>query len=391
MTTNSTEYLSCSRICCGELPAAAILCIQPNLLADGSNYLDVTIALETAVYGGCSTTWRYVFTYDNDLLVPGATLTSASITGVLCQNCLTNYIENFTVNFLKIGPLLNLAGAYYYVDNSDPHWNLFIGNDAPPSQITTGAGNLGIGLNALKDVTTGINNLAIGWDSQFQLTIGDNNVSVGEDAFKFLTDGSRNSGFGESAGYSTTSGSANVAVGVNSLYSNVAGSYNVAVGGAALFSTLSNGNVAVGDSALYNTTFGLNVAVGLNAGYTSTTGTGNVFLGAWAGFYETGDNKLFVDNQARIDEADTRLKSLMYGIFDALVVNQRLTVNAKLGVNTPATAWLHLPACAAGADLASAKIDSGILASVPVAGNIESDGTHLYWTNSAGIRKQLDN
>jgi hypothetical protein len=116
-----------------------------------------------------------------------------------------------------------------------------------------------------------------------------------------------------------------------------------------------------------------------------------VFLGAWAGFYETGDNKLFVDNQARIDEADTRLKSLMYGIFDALVVNQRLTVNAKLGVNTPATAWLHLPACAAGADLASAKIDSGILASVPVAGNIESDGTHLYWTNSAGIRKQLDN
>lgn len=61
-----------------------------------------------------------------------------------------------------------------------------------------------------------------------------------------------------------------------------------------------------------------------------------------------------------------------------------------IGVATP-TARLHLPASSAAADLASLKITPGVVATTPVSGNIESDGTHLYWTNSAGTRLQLDN
>jgi hypothetical protein len=64
--------------------------------------------------------------------------------------------------------------------------------------------------------------------------------------------------------------------------------------------------------------------------------------------------------------------------------------NVGLKVTSP-TAYLHLPASTAAANTASLKIDAGVLATTPVTGNIESDGVHLYWTNAAGERKQLDN
>lgn len=56
-----------------------------------------------------------------------------------------------------------------------------------------------------------------------------------------------------------------------------------------------------------------------------------------------------------------------------------------------ATAILHLKASTAAANTASLKIDAGIVATTPVTGNIESDGTHLYWTDSGGTRRTLDN
>lgn len=64
--------------------------------------------------------------------------------------------------------------------------------------------------------------------------------------------------------------------------------------------------------------------------------------------------------------------------------------NIGIGVTSP-TARLHLPACTAAANTASLKIDAGALATVAVSGNIESDGTNLYWTDSGGTRRQLNN
>ena len=61
-----------------------------------------------------------------------------------------------------------------------------------------------------------------------------------------------------------------------------------------------------------------------------------------------------------------------------------------IGVTAP-TAVLHLKASTATADTASLKIDKGTVATTPITGNIESDGTHLYWTDSSGTRRQLDN
>ena len=66
------------------------------------------------------------------------------------------------------------------------------------------------------------------------------------------------------------------------------------------------------------------------------------------------------------------------------------TGNVGIGITAP-TAVLHLKASTATANTASLKIDAGTVATTPVTGNIESDGTHLYWTDSGGTRRQLDN
>ena len=71
--------------------------------------------------------------------------------------------------------------------------------------------------------------------------------------------------------------------------------------------------------------------------------------------------------------------------------NSRFVGNTSFGQSSAPTAKIHVGACTADADTASIKIEAGTVATSPVSGNIESDGTHLYWTDSGNTRKQLDN
>ena len=97
--------------------------------------------------------------------------------------------------------------------------------------------------------------------------------------------------------------------------------------------TTGNYNNFIGYRAGYNNTAGtLNTSIGAYAGFQNSTGSHNTFIGTLAGRYETGSNKLFIDNQARANEADGRIKALIYGIFDAATANQRLRINGRLGV-----------------------------------------------------------
>gem|GEM_PF-1389482 len=174
----------------------------------------------------------------------------------------------------------NLAGT----NNSTASYNTFVGSGAGRYN-TTGEANTAIGLNAGRDTTTQGNNTFLGYEA------GRENEGAG------------NTGIGHSAGLLNTTGS----------------SYTY-----------------IGTAAGRNNTTGINnTALGYNAGYTNSTGSGNVFLGYGAGYYETGSNKLFIDNAARASEADARTKALIYGIFDAATANQSVTVNGALVVGNP--------------------------------------------------------
>lgn len=214
----------------------------------------------------------------------------------------------------------------------------------------TASNNSAFGYSTLTSNTSGYNNSGFGVQALTNNTTGYNNSAVGFTALDHVTTGYQNTAIGFQSGLNDTTGVDNTAIGNQALSSNQTFNFNTAVGDVACFSCVSAGNVAVGESALYATTTpGYNTAVGYNAlsqmidggyntalgslaGNASIHGTSNVFLGRTAGYYETGDNKLFIDNATRASEADGRLKALIYGVFAAATANQSVTFNAKVTV-----------------------------------------------------------
>jgi hypothetical protein len=154
-----------------------------------------------------------------------------------------------------------------------------------------------------------------------RIRIPSHNTFAGENTGTHTT-GDHNTFAGKDAGFSNTTGEQNNFIGQNSGYSNTVGNQNNFIGRIAGFS---------------NTTGDLNCYFGSFSGYTNTVGSGNLSLGNYAGYYETGDNKLFIDNTYRANEADARIKALIYGVFAAATANQRLSINARLLVREVAT------------------------------------------------------
>jgi hypothetical protein len=165
----------------------------------------------------------------------------------------------------------NVAGAMKIDDLTDATYglgshNLFMGNLAGQTSSSLASYNVGIGINALRDLTNGDNNTAIGYQSSYKITTGEFNVSVGARSL-----------------YNSTTASRNVAIGRSSFYYNTSGVYNVGLGYMSGYS---------------NTTGDDNVFLGYRAGYSNSTGSNNVFIGYQSGFYETGSNKLYIDNSS---------------------------------------------------------------------------------------------
>ena len=179
------------------------------------------------------------------------------------------------------------------------------------------------------------------------LRINDLNTFVGADTGKNTT-GNENSFMGYRAGYSNTTGYRNNFMGYGAGYSNITGYQNNFMGAQAGYTNTGYQNNFMGAYAgCYNTTGYQNNFMGAYAGYSNTTGyqnnfmgyaagylnsTGyqNILVGYKAGFYETGNNKLLIDNQQRTNEADGRIKALIYGIFNAATANQLLRLNGVL-------------------------------------------------------------
>jgi hypothetical protein len=167
-------------------------------------------------------------------------------------------------------------------------------------KIGRGAGNnelnIVVGVNTLALNTTGTQNVAIGYDALYSNTTGVNNVAIG---FSSL--------------YANTTGYGNTTNGAGALYLNTTGINNVGIGGASDYS---------------NTTGNNNVGIGLAALYSNSTGSGNIALGFNAGYYETGSNSFYINNQDRTNLAGDQTLSLLYGTFAATATAQQLTVNA---------------------------------------------------------------
>ncbi|MCF0074051.1 hypothetical protein LZD49_26450 [Dyadobacter sp. CY261] len=148
----------------------------------------------------------------------------------------------------------------------------------------TGRSNAFMGENSGAVVTSGYGNLAMGRNAGALITTGYQNVLAGEDAGALLAGGYFNTVVGSGAGHSTISGQSNVFLGLSTGYENNS-SANVFIGRAANYFTAGGSkNVSIGFGA------------GSGTGATNTNGAGNILIGNRAGYYETGDNKLYIAN-----------------------------------------------------------------------------------------------
>jgi hypothetical protein len=287
----------------------------------------------------------------------------------LADNTTTSYTDNIANSSLGVYiPRVNTTGGQLIVNNNrigaaDSSSTLFGRNTMPLNQgyansafglnvltnntygfrntamgvnamynNTTGYENSGFGVHALDNTTTGFSNTAVGYAAMIANTTGSDNTAVGKNAASVSTAASRITAVGSLALHLNSTGQNLCAFGNDALQANTSGQNNSAFGESALgHNQTGNFNTAVGSDALYSATGNGNTSVGFQS-FMNSTGGGNVGLGTFAGYYETGSNKLFIDNTNRADEADARVKALIYGIFDNAVANQLVRVNSTLQV-----------------------------------------------------------
>jgi trimeric autotransporter adhesin len=187
--------------------------------------------------------------------------------------------------------------------------NTFYGDSA-------GSGNTGeyvtfIGAEAGGSRNSGYSNTFVGQRCGWENTSGASNTFVGRNAGAYNTAGNDNTFMGRAAGYENTTGQCNSFIGSYAGYAIESQRDNTFVGYAAGAGEKNEGsfNTFIGSEAGYDCQKGRgNVFIGCRAGAEVKDGSNNVFIGHSAGRYETGSDKLYINNTYTIDP-------LIYGDF----------------------------------------------------------------------------
>lgn len=184
-------------------------------------------------------------------------------------------------------------------------------DDLTDGKANTASTSIYFGANAGTATTdTNTGNISMGRNTLSSLTTGGYNVAIGDLALEDITNGSSNVALGNYAMTNRTSGNLNTALGSHSQFWNFTGTENSSVGHRALY----------GNDGDYNT------AIGSHAGHSSSMGSNNVFIGYSAGYWESTNNKLYIENT----DADAD-NSLVYGEFDT----DLFRVNGSLEISNP--------------------------------------------------------
>ena len=134
------------------------------------------------------------------------------------------------------------------------------------------------GCNALQNLTSGAGNTGLGWYALFGTSTANFNTGVGAGTL-VLNNNDSNTAVGTAALILNTAGTQNSALGTAALVNNDNGLNNTAVGAFAM-QTNTNGsnNTAVGNAALQNSTGDYLTAIGANAGTDPDIVSNNVYI-----------------------------------------------------------------------------------------------------------------
>ncbi|WP_155861937.1 hypothetical protein [Corynebacterium callunae] len=286
--------------------------------------------------------------------------------------------------------------------------------------IISGRENVIMGVDCLWQ-GEGSRNIAIGMYAMDKADGANDTIAIGRRAASFATSGAWNIAIGDDTMQATNPGSGNVAVGRGTLSKNAGYDHNVAVGNYAARENSGIYNVAVGAEALHGAV-GANatetIAIGYRAGYSITTARRNTLVGHQAGREITtgstnivmgnlaaptlasgannvligydvargkvsGDNCIIVGGVPYSENPDVtgwlNIANTIYG--------RRSEKNVGIGVEYPA-AHLHIMASSGAPGSAPLRFSPGPLMDTALSGNMEYDGTDLYFT-IGNVRKKI--
>lgn len=258
--------------------------------------------------------------------------------------------------------------AYYYIDGSkfisiDGTGNMMIGEGAGNGGVSTGGIHFGFHAG-FSTTAPGIDCVNIGNEAgQAQenaigcINIGGgagySNISGGYCNFIGYKAGYNNKSqyntyIGYKSGFTASAAGAygNLGIGYRTLHDNIGGKENTAIGdsagarqigssavligyAAATQAQFCTSAVVIGNRTCYLATANLSrvTAIGALSNYSAPTKFGGVSIGYCAGAYDTASNNLFINDRDRGSQANDRVQSLIYGLFNASTANQLVRLN----------------------------------------------------------------
>ena len=170
------------------------------------------------------------------------------------------------------------SGSGYSAANITGNDNIGLGRETF-GNLSSGTANVAIGYTSLNAITTGIGNTCVGQSTGNKLAVSNYTVAIGYQALSNYT-GDDSVAIGTNALASNTTGIQNVAVGRNALFATTTENYCTAVGNEAAAVNTADSVTAIGRRALYTNTIGANnTACGMNALFSNVSGTENTAVG----------------------------------------------------------------------------------------------------------------
>lgn len=279
-----------------------------EILAKENIRLDTgkTLILEGATDDSFETTVTVVDpTADRTITLPDQTGTVAvySADGTNGQVLTTDGSGNLSFTTVSGGSGGDMSWQSAWPDDPDTvnTANIPIGSGTLAVVQSTAQGNVAIGKDALNDLTTGDFNTTVGQGAGSQITTASSNTAVGKNALFQATTGNYNTAIGDQALYNLTTAIYTTAVGYSAGLYNTTDSASTYVGASTEGTAYSSNGVAIG----YQAKIGGNneVSIGYQAGAGQISNDYNVYVGAYAGNYNTSskDFQIYIGYSAGND------------------------------------------------------------------------------------------